>query len=83
MFPIAFEAFLDYGLNSVKFSGPELIRLYSTITNNTIMFKGVSERENQEFNNKIQNLRNPRYSLNQFNINLLKNYKPDTLPDPV
>ena len=83
LFPIAFEAFLDYGLNSVKFSGPELIRLYSTITNNTIMFKGVSERENQEFNNKIQNLRNPRYSLNQFNINLLKNYKPDTLPDPV
>jgi thymidylate synthase (FAD) len=87
LFPIAFEAFLDYELNSIRFSGPECqtlgemsniigdVELYGI--NNNILSKiyNLEGREVKEFIDKTQSLRNPKYNLNNFNMTKLKNYE--------
>lgn len=87
LFPVAFEAFLDYELNSLKFSGPELKHLYDRTSISFGIYATLPEycdltqREIDEFEAKLNTPL--KYSLDQFNINLLENYKPDTSPDPV
>lgn len=80
LYPVAFEAFLDYQLNTIKFSGPELVMLHSTITHNTVQFKSLSEREYKEFDAKMKQLYNNTilFSIEQFNVKELEEYEKKT-----
>lgn len=56
--PIACQAFEDYELNSITFSGPELMLLASMITDeNRSKNDTLSTREKNEFNEKLKRMR--------------------------
>jgi thymidylate synthase (FAD) len=59
--PVAYEAFEDYILNSVSFSGPELKVLGSALENyapntDTLVKQGISKREAAELLEKLKKL---------------------------
>ncbi|MFH1687713.1 MAG: FAD-dependent thymidylate synthase [bacterium] len=60
--PMAYEAFEDYSLNSVTFSGPELAVLGKAMTDvptdtDALVAAGLSKREAQELQNKLEQWR--------------------------
>lgn len=59
--PLAYEAFIDYFVKSLSFSGPELAILASHVGSiqldvETLVSKGLSKREATEFSEKIKDL---------------------------
>lgn len=61
--PIAYEAFMDYQLEAVSFSGPELRLLTSYLSSfsaelDELTAAGLSKREARELLDKIQSIRN-------------------------
>jgi len=59
--PIAYEAFMDYSLNALSFSGPELKVLKESLsdlslTKEELVKRGLSRREAEEFLEKLEKL---------------------------
>lgn len=53
LFPITWQAFLDYRMNSVTFTAAEMPLLFSSLTNKAVVVEGLTDRETREYQSKM------------------------------
>ena len=56
LFPFTWEAFVDYRLDAMTLSGPEVKHLYSLLSGKGVVSKALSDREAKEFKAKLERL---------------------------
>jgi thymidylate synthase (FAD) len=56
LFPLVWEAFVDYRLDAMTLSGPEVKHLYSRLTGNAVCTTALGDREQKEFKAKLERL---------------------------